>query len=238
MSSYRKETMTTSTLIVTATALEIAPCIVRETGDVVEGFGRAGTLLSGPRCDILLSGVGQLQCAFHVGRILSTGRYGRVLQAGIGGSFVDSLPLGSVAVVGEEVLGDLGAEDRGSFLDLFDMGLLSKGEFPFADKGLLAPVLDLKALQELPRVRSLTVNRVLGESHSIAWAEKKYSPQVVNMEGAALFYACLQQGVPFLSLRSISDRVGPRDKSSWDIQGAVSSLDRVLRLVLPEFLDR
>lgn len=230
--------MNPSTLIVTATALEISPCIVRETGTVIEGFGKAGTLLSGPRCDILVSGVGQLQCAFHLGRALSTHRYERVLQAGIGGSFVESLPLGSVAVVGEEVLGDLGAEDRGSFVDLFDMGLLAEGEFPFAGKCLSAPVVELAALRSLPRVRSLTVNRVLGEPHSIAWAEKRYSPQVVNMEGAALFYACLQQRIPFLALRSISDRVGPRDKNSWDIPGAVSSLDRVLRLALPEFIGR
>lgn len=228
--------MASSTLVVTATALEIAPSVARETGEVIEGVGRAGTRIAGHRCDILITGVGQLQSAFHLGRALSTGQYKRVLQAGIGGSFVDSLPIRSVVVVGEELLGDVGAEDHGSFLDLFDMGLLAEGEFPFVGKGLLAPLVDLKSLEGLPRVRSLTVNRVLGEPHSIAWVERKYSPHIVNMEGAALFYACLRESVPFVSLRAISDRVGPRDKSAWDIKGAVSALDHVIQSALPEFL--
>jgi futalosine hydrolase len=54
------------------------------------------------------------------------------------------------------------------------------------------------------------------------------------MEGAALFYAALLQGVPFLSIRAISDLVGPRDRGTWKIAEAVSALDRALEGVMGE----
>jgi futalosine hydrolase len=181
--------MTLRTLVVAATTLEIAPLLLRETGTQFEGMGSPGSLIQGRSCDFLISGVGQLLCGVHVTRAVSAGAYDRVIQAGIGGSFDPLLEIGSVVVVAEEVLADLGAEDQGSFLDLFDMGLLRRDEHPFTDGVLKAPPLDFKAVSLLRRVRSATVNRVLSEEHSISWVKKQFQPKVVNMEGAAFFYA-------------------------------------------------
>ena len=52
--------------------------------------------------------------------------------------------------------------------------------------------------------------------------------QVESMEGAAFFYACLQQQIPFLEVRSISNYVEKRDRSKWDISGAVNALNFTL----------
>lgn len=221
-------------LVTSATLLEVAPSLLRETGVSHQGVGVPGTLIQGSRCDFLITGVGQLLCGVHLTRTLATGQYSQVLQAGVGGSFDVSLGRGTVVVVDEEVLADLGAEDNGSFLDIFHMGLLKRDEAPFGDGVLGSRVPQLLALKGLPRVRSVTVNRVLSEARSIEWVRAQYRPQVVNMEGAALFYSCLTAGIPFVSLRAISDMVGPRDKSSWDIPGAVFALDRVLEPLLCE----
>lgn len=97
-----------------------------------------------------------------------------------------------------------------------------------------APELLIKALSALPRASSVTVNRVLSSESSIAWVRERYVPELVNMEGAALFYACLLKNVPFVSLRSISDMVGARDKGSWDIPGAVAVLNATLGVLLEE----
>lgn len=226
--------MVSKILVVAATTLEISPTLSRDTGAPGEGVGSPGTLFKGKSKDILISGVGQMLCGVHVARALSTGRYTQVIQAGIGGSFNAAYPKGAVVIVGEEFLADLGAEDNGVFLDLFDMGLLSREDPPFTEGALVAPLLDLKGLSRLPRVRSVTVNRVLSEERSINWVQRRFSPDVVNMEGAALFYACLSAGVPFVSIRAISDMVGPRDKSAWDIPGAVRALNTELAALLDE----
>lgn len=215
-------------LIVSATSLEIAPLIEREFGSRVEGFGTPGTLLSGARCDVLITGVGQVACAAHLSRVLMSGKYERVVQAGIAGSFTREVPIGSVAVVKEEAFADLGAESGGTFLDLFEMGLMTEGVHPFTGRFLVAPSVEVPSLLDLPRVRSVTVSRVLSETHSIEWVRQRYSPSLVNMEGAAFFYVALLHKVSFVALRSVSDMVGPRDKGAWRIPEAVEALDRVL----------
>lgn len=222
------------TLVVSSTLFEIAALIERETGRRLEGIGTAGTLINGTRCDFLVSGVGPVACGVHVTQALATGRYDRIIQGGIGGSFVTDVTAGSVVVVSEEAFGDLGAESNGSFLDLFEMKLLSKDQAPFIDRLLVAPTWELLSLKGVPRVRAVTLSRVLSEPHSISWIKERYSPQVANMEGAALFYAALLRGVPFLSIRAISDMVGPRDRGAWKISDAVAALDRVLQDVMEE----
>ncbi len=229
------ETAVVNTLVVSATALEVAPLVERETGTRLEGMGEPGSLVLGNRCDFLITGVGQVACAAHLSRVLMGRKYSGVVQAGIAGSFTPDIPIGSVAVVTEEVFADVGAESHGSFLDLFDMGLLREDAHPFSGRFLIAPSVQLPSLGGLPRVRSITVNRVLSESHSIAWARDRYSPSLVNMEGAAFFYVALLHQVPFLELRSVSDMVGPRDKSTWRIAEAVEALNGLLGRVVGEW---
>ncbi len=223
-----------STLVVASTQFEIAESITREAGLAVEGLGEPGTIIRGRRCDFLITGVGQLQCGVHVARALSATPYTLAIQAGIGGSFTPDLPIGAAAVVEADVLSDLGAEDNGAFLDLFDMGLLGRDVAPFRQGWLEASPLHYKSLATLPRVRGVTVNRVLSEERSIGWVKERYDPQVVSMEGAAFLYACLLASVPCVSIRTISDMVGPRDKSAWKIPDAVRALEGVLKPLLEE----
>ena len=230
-----KEPVLMKTLVVSSTLFEVAESLKREVEVSGDGMGTPGTVLEGKRCDFLITGVGQVACAAHLTRTLARRPYERVIQAGIAGSFSSDTPIGSVALVGEEAFGDLGAEDHGSFLDLFDMGLLKRSAHPFTDQFLVAPTVELPCFFGLPRVRSVTVNRVLSESQSIAWIRERYAPQIVNMEGAALFYVALLEKVPFVALRAISDMVGPRDKSAWKIPEAISALDGVLARVIEEW---
>jgi futalosine hydrolase len=45
------------------------------------------------------------------------------------------------------------------------------------------------------------------------------------MEGGGLHYVCLQEKIPFLQLRSISNDIGERDKTKWDIRTAIANLN-------------
>lgn len=224
------------TLLVSATVLEVAPTLKRlfPSRALPAGAGVPGTVFEFEELDCLVTGVGQMLCAVHLTKRLAKVSYSAAIQAGLAGSFSQELPKCSVALVGEEHLADLGAEDRSKFLDLFEMGLLSPDSPPFEAGRLVAPTLSWASLEKLPRVRSLTVNRVLSHADSIAWVVERYQPQVVNMEGAAFLYCCLEAGLPCASLRAVSDFVGPRDKSSWDIPGAVAALNAALEGVLAD----
>jgi futalosine hydrolase len=49
------------------------------------------------------------------------------------------------------------------------------------------------------------------------------------MEGVTFFYICSGGKLPFLALRSISNRVEPRNKDKWDIPLALNNLSEKLR---------
>jgi futalosine hydrolase len=225
-------------LLIAATAFEVQPTLVRNGADerAVSGLGRAGTLIKLERFDCLITGVGQMQCAVHLTRLLECCRYRCVVQAGIAGSFSDTYPKGAVVCVAEQVLADFGAESPDGFLDIVDMGLLPRDHAPFTDGILKGMEGDLFLHCNLPRVRGATVNRTLSNPHTIGWILGRYAPDVVAMEGAALFYACLTARVPFLELRAISDLVGPRDKSQWDIPGSINALNEELTRVVEPLL--
>lgn len=213
-------------LLVSATLLEIAPLLARLGCPVPAGerLGVAGTRIRTDRCDVLITGVGQLQCAVHLTNALAAEPCDLVVQAGIAGSFTPTLGKRAVVVVEEEALADLGAADGVRLMDAIDMGLLPPDQPPFTNGRLRASRAWVPARIELPFARSVTVNRVLGEPRTIDWVRARYNPDIVNMEGAALFHACLVRNVPFVAFRAISDMVGPRDKASWDIPSAIEAL--------------
>jgi futalosine hydrolase len=222
--------MSRKILLVAATAFEIQPALELYgcTERWARSLGVAGTRLKTQVCDVLISGVGQLQSAVHITSCVISHQYDLVLQAGLAGSFSPQYPKCSVVSVSHEVLADFGAESDSGYLDIIDMGLLAVGQPPFTEGELQNPHCELLDQTGLPIVRSATVNRTLSDPRSIGWIAGRYRPDVVNMEGAALFHACLTLGVPFLELRAVSDLVGPRDKAAWDIPGAIKVLNEHL----------
>ena len=81
--------------------------------------------------EICVTGIGGIQTAYHLGKILSTGKWDLAIQLGICGSFKKEFPIGTTVNVVEEFFADLGAEDGENFLDAFEMGLLDLNKFPF-----------------------------------------------------------------------------------------------------------
>ncbi|MDD2492134.1 MAG: hypothetical protein PHV12_08105, partial [Bacteroidales bacterium] len=59
-----------------------------------------------------------------------------------------------------------------------------------------------------------------------------FKPQIESMEGAAFFYVCLLEKIPFVELRSVSNEVGERDRSKWNIPLALSQLRESVKELL------
>lgn len=174
---------------------------------------------------VCITGIGMMRTAFALSEAISSFRPHFALQAGVAGAFNRDLKLGSLVIVREELLGDLGVEDHNIYRDMFDIELTPVNEMPFANKKLINSFQDFPLKLNLPFVSSLTVNTVSGSSATIHKRAEKYGCDVESMEGAAFHYACLMKKVPFLQVRSISNYVEPRDKSKWKMKEAIQHLN-------------
>ena len=214
-------------LLVSATLTETEGVLktLENPKSIGEGFFRG---FAGERLiDIQVTGVGSIATAQCLTRRLLISRYNLVLNAGICGSFKQEYAIGSVVNVVREVWGDLGAEDHKGFLDLFDLGILKSGEKPFTGKEMVNPGNDYSShFKHLRQVKGLTVNKVHGEKESIKECIQKYNPDVECMEGAAVFSACILNGISFQCLRSISNFVEPRNRPAWDTEMALRNLEK------------
>jgi futalosine hydrolase len=203
-------------LVVAATAFEIAPLLAKKE-----------TL----QFDALVTGVGQMPTAFHVGNALQQQPYDLVINAGIAGSFRRDWELGKVVHVVSEQYGDLGIEFAdGSFKDMFEMGFMEKDVFPY-ENGRLFNATPAQ-YDFLDKANGLTINKVHGFEPSIDRIRQLYDCDIETMEGTGFFYACLMHKVPFLAIRSISNYVEKRNREAWNIGLAIQNLNSVLEEIL------
>lgn len=183
--------------------------------------------------DLLIPGIGMTFTAYHLTRALYTTKYDLVINAGIAGSFRDELSIGTVVNVKSEQICDLGIEEGNSVISLFEAGFMEKDQFPFED-GKMSNPYHYKEL-ELASVDGLTGNISHGTPQSIAKITADFDPDVESMEGAAVFYVCMHEKVPFLEIRAISNYVESRDTTKWDIPLAIENLTDELFRFLRKF---
>jgi futalosine hydrolase len=217
------------TLFVAATILEAER--------IVSYFGCALPSVYGPPIaltadiDILITGVGSGATGFSLGRWMDPARYDTAFQFGICGTFREDIALGSVVRIGADGYSDLGAETDLEPISLFEMGLLRENDFPYEGGRVLASSSVPSVIASIPEVAGVTVQRVLSKPESIAYVRRRYSPDVVTMESATFMFSCRLLGIEGFGLRSVSDRVGPRDKSTWRIDEAVVGITEVMKMV-------
>ena len=184
-----------------------------------------------PNVDILITGVGVPSTMYRLQKRLHQVDYDIVIQAGIAGAFSDELNLAETVLVKQDTFGDLGTEEKELFTPCIAAGLINPNEFPFAD-GWLINSTGIPKTSILKSVKAVTVNKV---SDSIIQKQQllhAFHPQIESMEGAALHYICLQEEIPFVQIRTVSNYVGDRDKTKWKIKEAFENLnDELLNLI-------
>ncbi|MBO9572581.1 MAG: futalosine hydrolase [Chitinophagaceae bacterium] len=186
--------------------------------------------------DLLVTGVGSTATTYSLTKYIVQHRPDLIIQAGIGGSFTHDLPLETVVLVGKEVFADLGAVENQAITDIFDLGLAAADEHPFTDKMLVNPGIKKWENTGLPIVRGATINMVSSSSMQVNMIKEKYNPVVESMEGAALHFVCLKEGIPFLQIRAISNYCGERDKSKWKLKESIASLNTELQKILKDLV--
>ncbi len=210
-------------LLVVSTQKEIQPLLKRL--DVHPKPSSFGIIEIREDLEILISGVGSPSTIFNLTKRLLTRHFDRVVQVGVAGSYKNDIPVGSIVEVGQDCFADLGIDDNGTFVQLFNAGLTPSNDDPF-NKGLL--VNPLQNTLGFPMVNAITINTTSGSEELIKQRKSDFNPDIESMEGAAAFYVCLMMGIPIIQVRSISNMVEPRNRKAWKMDDAITNLNNWL----------
>lgn len=197
-------------LLVAATSFEIQPFI---------SYYNSTELAKKHQVEVLVTGVGMVATAFSLGRKFSEEVFDLAINAGIAGSFKKNVEIGETVVVKEDRFVELGAEDNDEFISIDKLG--------FGISTYLSSF-NHASLESLKTVSGITVNKVHGRLSSIENTLNLFNPDIESMEGAAFLFACQQINVPAIELRTISNYVEPRNRSSWQIPLAIANLNNTL----------
>lgn len=184
--------------------------------------------------DILITGVGTPATIYHLQKRLQQVDYDLVIQAGIAGAFSTELSLGETVLIKQDTFGDLGAEEKRIFTSFFTSGLIDAHQFPFADSWLINKSEGLLKYSTLNWVKAVTINKVSDNFLQKLQLIDNFDPQIESMEGAALHYVCLQEEIPFVQIRAVSNYVGERDKSKWEMKEAIENLSTELSKLIKQ----
>jgi len=208
-------------LLVAATVTEISPFLAyyRDTKNSL------------PAVDVLITGIGLTATTYSITRQIQIRRPGLAIQAGIGGCFDKKIALGSVLAIKQEAIGDQVVIENGKMKSLFELGLVPKYQFPLSKSWLVNNSEVLKKTK-LKKVTGITTNEITTSKQKIGLYRDAFDPVVESLEGAAFHYVCLQEKIPFLQIRSVSNYIGERNKKNWDMKNSITNLNKELILLL------
>jgi futalosine hydrolase len=178
---------------------------------------------------IAAGGVGPIAAAVATSRLLAAfERAGQpvelVVSAGLAGGFAGRAAIGDVVVADTVAFADLGASTDDGFLDLTGLGLSGGAPLPSPHAGRVRSAL---AAAGLP-VRTgtvLTLATMTGtDARGVQLANAHPDAVAEAMEGYGVAWAAVEHGLPWVEVRAVSNLIGRRDRSAWDIPAAFESL--------------
>jgi len=219
-------------LYVTSTAIE-AEALINVAGLKTQCTGTRYSY-NNIDIDLLVAGVGTVATTWNMTKWLShTPPPCLVINVGIAGSFNPIIEIGDVVMPVADCFADLGIEDGNSFLTLSEAGIVSGNEFPFKNDFIYCDNSFCKKLTPIVKpVRAITINSVTGSEATKEKMVVKFNPDIETMEGVASFYVASLEKIPFIAVRAISNMVGRRDKTKWDIPLALKNLTTKLSEIL------
>jgi len=165
-----------------------------------------------------------------------------ILQTGCGGGFREAgLKIGDVAIASGEIDVHLGIEPAGPEDALGALGfpvIRKSGQEIFNCYPVHAPERDC-ALKSLRGALSgsdvtvlsgpfITVATVTASVARSGYLYRHHGALVENMEGAGAAHVAALYDIPFLEIRAVSNRVGDRDKTRWDLPLAFRNCARAV----------
>ncbi|XNL31671.1 futalosine hydrolase [Longispora sp. K20-0274] len=181
----------------------------------------AAVRAASPDLEVYPVGVGIAAAAAGTATLLARGTYDRVISAGIAGAFAGRAAIGDVVIGTRAVSPELGAHSPDGFLPIETLG--------FGTSWFDADPLGVAGLSgEILCVQSVTGTAVGAEELAARYPEAVAEA----MEGFGVATAAHLAGVRFGELRTISNLIGPRDKSAWRFGIALAALTTACKELL------
>jgi len=187
-------------------------------------------VFSEANCLWAVCGIGPAASALATAHLLANYRPRRVVLAGIAGAFRESgLRPGDLVQAGSECFADLGYREGDRFVTLDEMHLPM---LPTA-AGSISCSFELEGLlAQLETLAFITVSTITSDKGRARALYACFAAALENMEGAAVAAACRLADVPFHEIRAVSNFVGPRHPSTWQVAEPLRHLGARLRAEL------
>jgi futalosine hydrolase len=223
-------------------------CAVEAERDaVVRNFGASRTISLGQYGGVAVDtpagelhavsvGVGPVAAALGTAALLAAGPgYDLVMSAGIAGGFRGRIAVGDVVLADLATYADLGVRVDDGFLSVREMGIDQDSSLAFGDQRLIdrmsgAPIMVLVG-------EVLTLSAMTGTNADADELAARYPRALAEaMEGFAVIAATRDyQGNRYVAeIRAISNLIGRRDRSTWNIPLAFDALADAMSTLLKE----
>jgi len=179
-------------------------------------------------------GVGPVAAAIGTAALL-TGGYEMVVSAGIAGGFGGRVEIGDVVLANLATYADLGVRIEGGFLSLRDMGIDQDSSLAFGDQRLVDRMRAASVSVLVGEV--LTLSAMTGTDADADELASRYPRALAEaMEGFAVIAATrIDHGPRYVAeIRAISNIIGRRDRSTWNIPRAFGALADAMSTLLNE----
>jgi futalosine hydrolase len=224
----------------------VVTAVAAERDAVADGIGSPQAVSVGPydscrRCEtdgpdvlVIAGGVGPAAAAAAASYAVATHEVTLLVSMGVAGAFASArLRHGDVAVATSIVAADLGAMSPERFLDLTALGLDGGATVDCGDD-LVSAARDRLAAAGLHVAVGaiLTLSTMTGTAERAAEPMSRHGAVAEAMEGAGVAHVAALHAIPVLEVRAVSNEVGLRDRASWDLVTALTSLGTAAGAVL------
>ena len=177
-------------------------------------------------------GVGPVAAAVGTATLLAHTAYEMVVNAGIAGGFRGRVEIGDVVLANVETYADLGVRVETGFMSLRDMGIDQDSSLAFGAQQLIdrmgatvlvGQVLTLSAMTGTDADADDLATRY---PHALAEAMEGFGVVAATRHADAVRYVA--------EVRAISNIIGRRDRSSWNIPLAFGALADAMSTLLRE----
>ena len=176
--------------------------------------------------DIKTTGLGPVTAAIITANILNSKTYDLVINTGIAGGF--DLEIGTIVLAKNIVYADLGVQTLQGFIPLEKLGFKAaniKIKDNLIEKFKQILLTDNMLKNKIQIGTIATVATITGTKNRVLNLKKRLrNLKAEAMEGFGVALAAKIKKIPIIELRSVSNKVGIRDKSKWKIQEALNNL--------------
>jgi futalosine hydrolase len=183
------------------------------------------------KINCLITGIGLTATTYTLTKYLQKRKPDLIIQAGVGGCFDTTIPLGTVLAIKQETIADQSVIELNKLKTLFDMELVPANQLPF-QKGWLVNKNEALKKIKLKKVTGISVNEITTSKLKVDFYKTHFKPVIESMEGAALHYICLMERIPFIQLRSVSNYIAERNKKNWNMKESITNLNSELLKLL------